>query len=71
MAYFMLLGEEIRQRKISRRRLRDSNNPFELPNAEFQFLYRINKEMGLYLIRQLEGTLETTSVRGIPVHVQV
>jgi hypothetical protein len=67
----MLLNEEYRQRRINRRRLRDNNNPFELPNTEFQFLYRINKEMGVYLIRQLEGVLGTASAHGIPVHVQV
>ncbi|XP_061714622.1 putative nuclease HARBI1 [Cydia pomonella] len=71
MAFFLLLNEEIRQRKIQRRRLRDANNPFELPDPEFQHLYRINKDMGLYLIRQLERTLGETAAHGIPVHVQV
>ncbi|XP_063635608.1 putative nuclease HARBI1 isoform X1 [Cydia splendana] len=71
MAFFLLINEEIRQRKLQRRRLRDANNPFELPDQEFQHLYRINKDMGLYLIRQLEGTLGETAAHSIPVHVQV
>ncbi|XP_047989602.1 putative nuclease HARBI1 [Leguminivora glycinivorella] len=71
MAYFLLLNEELRQRKIQRKRLRDAHNPFELPDPEFQHLYRINKDMGRYLIGQLEGTLGETAAHGIPVHVQV
>ncbi|XP_034839902.2 putative nuclease HARBI1 isoform X2 [Maniola hyperantus] len=60
------------ERKLHRRSIRDASNPFELPDAEFQHLFRMDKNCVQYLCEELNETLRPlNSVDGLPVYIKI
>lgn len=56
---FMVLQERVRQmeRRIKRRQLRDTQNPFALPRNEFMHIFRISPDLAMELINLLRPDL--------------
>ncbi|XP_063360725.1 putative nuclease HARBI1 [Cydia amplana] len=63
--------EEKQQRKIQRRAIRDICNPFDMPNEEFRHIYRVRKELALYLCAELDADLKPNHDDGLPAHLKV
>ncbi|KAL0879427.1 hypothetical protein ABMA27_003178 [Loxostege sticticalis] len=56
---FSCLNETNREaRKIQRKRIRDVCDPFDVPDTEFQSLWRISKPMAIYVTNRLRVDLE-------------
>ncbi|KAJ8910318.1 hypothetical protein NQ315_012239 [Exocentrus adspersus] len=61
-----------REVRILQRHLRDVSNPFNLPEALFLKLYRVNKHLCQYLINTLIPHLNApTRITRIPVHLRI
>lgn len=66
-----VLAAEKQRRKVQRRAIRDASNPFELPDVEFHHIYRVRKELALYLCDELNEDLGPHRADGLPVHIKV
>lgn len=73
--YFFIIASQFidkNERKIHRRVIRDASNPFHLPDTEFRRLFRVHKEMAVYLCEELKDALQPQNSRdGLPVHIKV
>uniref|UniRef100_A0A6P7HBR8 Uncharacterized protein LOC114348829 n=1 Tax=Diabrotica virgifera virgifera TaxID=50390 RepID=A0A6P7HBR8_DIAVI len=74
----IILGREIEaelQRqlfKLERRVLRDTSNPFEIPDELFKGLYRLPKQIANNLIHELEPFLmDPLRITSFPIHLKV
>ncbi|KAJ8909482.1 hypothetical protein NQ315_015412 [Exocentrus adspersus] len=73
------LNEEIQnilnrqQLRLQFRNIRDTSNPFELPNEKFIKLFRLNKQATLELIENLEMFVDNNATRrdAVPFNLQV
>ncbi|XP_061724275.1 putative nuclease HARBI1 [Cydia pomonella] len=63
--------EEKQNRKLQRRSIRDACNPFDMPDEEFRHIYRVRKELALYLCAELDADLKPQHGDGLPAHVKV
>lgn len=71
IGYILTTHAEKEARMLSRRQIRDACNPFELPDNEFRRIYRMSKDMGLYICGELENQLQPKRRDGLPVHIKV
>lgn len=55
----------------SRRLLRDSTNPFEMPNINFKQMFRLDKDSVINLINDIEPFINRQRVVTIPLHIKV
>ncbi|XP_046736243.1 uncharacterized protein LOC124405412 [Diprion similis] len=56
---------------VNRRQLRDEQNPFELPEVQFQQLFRLSRELASDLVNHLRPHLERDRSNGLSVECQV
>lgn len=69
----MILQGRVRQveRRIERRILRDTQNPFDLPRNEFLNIFRISPELAMDLTNLLRPDLQRQRATGIFPEIQV
>ncbi|XP_046744295.1 putative nuclease HARBI1 [Diprion similis] len=56
---------------VNRRQLRDEQNPFELPEVQFQQLFRLSRKLASDLVNHLRPHLERDRSHGLSVECQV
>jgi len=68
-----VLEERVRliERRLERRTLRDTQNPYELPRSEFMDIFRLSPELSMDLTNNLRPFLKRDRNSGIPVEIQV
>jgi len=68
-----VLEERLRliERRMERRMLRDTQNPYELPRREFMNLFRLSPELSMDFTNTLRPILQRERNSGIPVEIQV
>jgi len=68
-----LLEERLRivERRLERRNLRDTQNPYELPRREFMNIFRLSPELSMDLTNFLRPYLQRERSSGLPVEIQV
>jgi len=68
-----VLEERLRlvERRIERRILRDTQNPYELPRREFMNVFRLSPELSMDLTNTLRPFLQRKRNSGISVEIQV
>ncbi|XP_008179536.1 putative nuclease HARBI1 [Acyrthosiphon pisum] len=68
----MLLEERVRvqERRIERRVLRDTQDPFDLPREEFVFMFRISHELAFDVINAIRALLQGQRSSGLSPEVQ-
>lgn len=68
-----VLEERVRliERRLERRTLRDTQNPYELPRSEFMYIFRLSPELSMDLTNNLRPFLKRDRNSGIPVEIQV
>ncbi|XP_023289543.1 uncharacterized protein LOC111674271 [Orussus abietinus] len=70
-----LLVLEIRvrqlERRIEMRRLRDAQNPFDLPSNEFLKHFRLSPELAMDIVNTLRPRLERERIHGLLPEVKV
>lgn len=68
-----VLEERLRrlERRVERRRLRDAQNPFELPREEFLSLFRLPQEAVMNLVNLLRAELQSERVIGLSPEIKV
>lgn len=58
--------------RLEFRVIRDSSNPFELPNEKFIKLFRLNKQAAHNLIEEIQEFADEVTRRDtVPLHLQV
>jgi len=69
----MLLEERVRlqERRIERRVLRDTQDPFDLPREEFIFMFRISPELAFDVINAIRPLLQGQRSSRLSPEVQV
>ncbi|XP_046383560.1 putative nuclease HARBI1 [Ischnura elegans] len=69
----MLLEERVNmmERRVQRRRLRDAQNPYDLPDAEFRRSFRISPELSLMITDSLRPFLIRQRSTGLSPEIQV
>lgn len=63
--------EEIVQLRVTRRRLRDEQNVFNLPDIQFKNLFRVSKVLMRDLVTELRPHLQRERPSGLSVETQV
>lgn len=68
-----VLEESLRrlELRVERRRLRDAQNPFELPREEFLRLFRLPQEAVMNLVNLLRAELQSERVIGLSPEIKV
>jgi len=68
-----ILEERLRivERRLERRILRDTQNPYELPRREFMNIFRLSPELSMDLTNILQPSLKRKRTSGLPVEIQV
>lgn len=68
-----VLMERVRkiERRLERRILRDTQNPYELPRSEFIDIFRLSPELSMDLTNTIRPILQRKRNTGIPVEIQV
>ncbi|CAH2088782.1 unnamed protein product [Euphydryas editha] len=68
-----VLEERLRrlERRVERRRLRDAQNPFELPREEFFSLFRLPQEATMNLVNLLRAELQCERIIGLSPEIKV
>lgn len=59
------------ERRVERRRLRDAQNPFELPREEFLSLFRLPQEAVMNLVNLLRADLQSERIIGLGAEIKV
>lgn len=59
------------ERRVERRRLRDAQNPFELPREEFLSLFRLPQDAVMNLVNLLRAELQSERVIGLSPEIKV
>lgn len=68
-----VLEERLRrlERRVETKRLRDAQNPFELPREEFLSLFRLPQEAVMNLVNLLRAELQSERVIGLSPEIKV
>lgn len=68
-----VLEERLRrlERRVERRRLRDAQNPFELPRDEFISLFRLPQDAVMNLVNLLRAELQSERIIGLSPEIKV
>jgi len=69
----LVLQERVRQleRRVKRRMLRDTQDPFQLPHDEFMETFRVSPELALEIVAALRPDLERQRISGLSPEIQV
>lgn len=70
---YFALEERVRalERRVERRVLRDSQNPYELPINEFMNIFRISPQLAMDLTTEIRELIQRKRSSGLPVEIQV
>lgn len=63
--------EEKRKNSLIMKELRDSINPFNLTDEQFIRVFRLSKEVVIYICDSLQNILQRKGRRGLSVEIQV
>lgn len=67
------LEERVRmlERRVERKVLRDTQNPYDLPINEFMNTFRVSPELAMDLTNSIRDSLQRERSSGLPVEIQV
>jgi len=68
-----LLLERVRriERRVERRRLRDAQNPFDLPRDEFIDYFRLTPELVIQITNAVRADLQNERITGLVPEIKV
>lgn len=69
----LVLEERVRilERKVERKVLRDTQNPYDLPLNEFLNTFRVSPELAMDLTNEIRESIQRDRSSGLPVEIQV